>query len=272
MAPLNVPQTNNSVFACLSPISLGDIQQMDMSLSRLDCLFVAKVADQAERYHDVIAQLKDIINNTNAQLTVDERNLLSIAYKNLAANLRSSWRTIDTLQKKEALSSTRQQVKLMRVQKDRIEKDLDKLCRDVVDLLEKYLIPAASDGEEKVFYCKMRGDYYRYLAELTRLNSREDLGKTSLDAYKFAYRHALATLPPTHPTRLGLALNFAVYFHDIMRSPERACHLAKHAFDEAVAAAAADSQITLANIEDALMILQLMRDDLILWQGELSKE
>ncbi len=104
---------------------------------------------------DVIAQLKDIINNTNAQLDVDERNLLSIAYKNLAANLRSSWRTIDTLQKKEALSSTRQQVKLMRVQKDRIEKDLDKLCRDVVDLLEKYLIPAASDGEEKVFYCKM---------------------------------------------------------------------------------------------------------------------
>lgn len=104
---------------------------------------------------DVIAQLKDIINYTNAQLTIDERNLLSIAYKNLTANLRSSWRTIDTLQKKEALSSTRHQVKLMRVQKDLIERDLDKLCRDVVDLLEKYLIPAASDGEEKVFYSKM---------------------------------------------------------------------------------------------------------------------
>ena len=90
-----------------------------------------------------------------AQLTIDERNLLSIAYKNLTANLRASWRTIDALQKKEALSSTRQQVKLMRVQKDRIEKDLDKVCRDVVDLLERYLIPAASDGEEKVFYSKM---------------------------------------------------------------------------------------------------------------------
>ena len=104
---------------------------------------------------DVIAQLKDIISYTEAQLTIDERNLLSIAYKNLAGTLRASWRTIDALQKKEALSSTRQQVKLMRVQKDRIERDLDKLCRDVVDLLEKYLIPAASDGEEKVFYCKM---------------------------------------------------------------------------------------------------------------------
>ena len=100
-------------------------------------------------YEDVIAQLKDIINYNNAQLTIDERNLLSIAYKNLTANLRASWRTIDSLQKKQALLSTRQQVKLMRVQKDQIEKDLDNLCRDVVDLLEKYLIPAASDAPEE---------------------------------------------------------------------------------------------------------------------------
>ena len=103
----------------------------------------------------MIAQLKDIINDNNARLTIDERNLLSIAYKNLTANLRASWRTIDALQKKEALSSTRQQVKLMRVQKDRIEQDLDKLCKDAIDLLEKHLIPGASEGEEKVFYSKM---------------------------------------------------------------------------------------------------------------------
>ena len=103
----------------------------------------------------MIAQLKDIINDNNARLTIDERNLLSIAYKNLTANLRASWRTIDALQKKEALSSTRQQVKLMRVQKDRIEQDLDKLCKDAIDLLEKHLITGASEGEEKVFYSKM---------------------------------------------------------------------------------------------------------------------
>lgn len=79
------------------------------------------------------------------------------------------------------------------------------------------------------------------------------------------------TLPPTHPTRLGLALNFAVYFHDIMRSPERACHVAKHAFDEALAAVLADASIAMTNLEDALMILQLLKDDLILWHGEISK-
>ncbi|KAH9912625.1 14-3-3-like protein [Epithele typhae] len=243
---------------------------MDMSLSRLDCLFLAKIADQSERYHDVIAQLKDICNENEAQLTIDERNLLSAAYKNLTAKLRASWRTIDALQKKEALASTRQQVKLMRVEKDEIERDLDRLCRDLVGLLEQHLIPAASDGEEKVFYCKMRGDYYRYLAEL-KINSQEELGRLSLEAYKAAYKHAMATLVPTHPTRLGLALNFAVYFHDIMRSPERACHLAKHAFDEAIASALAEGASSVANLEDTLMILQLMRDDIILWQGEITK-
>ena len=103
----------------------------------------------------MIEQLKLIIGQHNAQLTIDERNLLSVAYKNLTATLRSSWRTIDALQKKEALSSSREQVKLMRVEKDQIEHDLDRLCRDLCDLLEKQLIPAANDGEEKVFYCKM---------------------------------------------------------------------------------------------------------------------
>ncbi|KAI0326661.1 14-3-3-like protein [Cubamyces sp. BRFM 1775] len=247
------------------------MSSINVTISRLDRLYLAKVADQAERYQDVIAQLKDIINTHGAQLTIDERNLLSIAYKNLTATLRSSWRTIDNLQKKEALSSSRQQVKLMRLQKEFIEKDIDALCRDVVDLLENTLMPAANDGEEKVFYSKMRGDYYRYLAELTRLNSKEELAKTSLDAYKFAYKHALVTLPPTHPTRLGLALNFAVYYHDILRSPERACHLAKHAFDEAVSAAS-ESPSMAANLEDSLMILQLMRDDLILWHSEIARD
>ena len=127
-----------------------------------------------------------------------------------------------------------------------------------------------SDRDRALAYTR-RGDYYRYLAELTRINSQEEQGRVSLEAYKLAYRHALATLAPTHPTRLGLALNFAVYFHDIMHSPERACHLAKHAFDEAVSAAVAEGTSAVHSLEDTLMILQLMRDDIVLWQGEISK-
>lgn len=76
------------------------------------------------------------------------------------------------------------------------------------------------------------------------------------------------TLEPTHPTRLGLALNFAVFYHDIWDSPERACYLAKHAFDEAITAAS-DMPAGQA-LEDSLTILQLLRDDMILWSGEIQ--
>ncbi len=42
-------------------------------------------------------------------------------------------------------------------------------------------------------------------------------------------------MQPTHPIRLGLALNFSVFYYEILNAPDRACHLAKQAFDDAIA-------------------------------------
>lgn len=148
-----------------------------MTLSRLDCLYLAKVADQAERHKgelssliiaedgskllmrmrslDVIVQMKDLINCAEAQLTIDERNLLSIAYKNITATLRSSWRSIDTLRRRRDAQYTPRQLVLIGREKEVIERELTDICKDITSLLEKYLIPASAGGEEKVFYCKM---------------------------------------------------------------------------------------------------------------------
>jgi len=79
----------------------------------------------------------------------------------------------------------------------------------------------------------------------------------------------LATLDATHPTRLGLALNFSVYYRDVLNSPERACHLAKHAFDEAVAVL---DEMPEQTYRDSLIILQLLRDDLTLWFKEMQEQ
>lgn len=59
-----------------------------------------------------------------------------------------------------------------------------------------------------------KGDYYRYLAEFAgQKEARNKYAEESLTAYKLAYMHALSVLEPTHPTRLGLALNFSVFYH-----------------------------------------------------------
>lgn len=223
---------------------------------------------------DVVAQIKHIIENFDPRLTVEERNLISVAYKNRTNNLRSSWRIVDTLEKMEASSATpSQRVGLIRSQREKIEQELADICLDIVHLLDRRLLPAATagDDEERVFYAKMKGDYYRYLAEFAQKKDRDRYAEESLLAYKHAYKDATATLEALHPTRLGLALNFSVFFHDVRKSPERACHLAKSALDDAVRAI-----VTLAlestSIRDSLMILQLLKDDLILWAQEIQTD
>jgi 14-3-3 protein epsilon len=238
--------------------------------SRTDHLFLAKLAEEAERYQDVIVQIKNLIHEFDAELTIDERNLLSVAFKNVTNALRNSWRIADALEKAQtSRSNPSEHLNLLRRQRERIELELTDVCKDIVSLLEEHLLPSAPPGEETVFYLKMKGDYYRYLAEFAQKRDRERYADFSLTAYKLAYRHALSTLEPTHPTRLGLALNFSVFYHDVIRSPERACHLAKHAFDEAINSL---NGATIGQaVRDSLMILQLLRDDMVLWLGEIRK-
>ena len=78
-----------------------------------------------------------------------------------------------------------------------------------------------------MFYYKMKGDYHRYLAEFATGNDRKEAAENSLVAYKAASDIAMTELPPTHPIRLGLALNFSVFYYEILNSPDRACRLAK---------------------------------------------
>ncbi|KAH9967064.1 14-3-3 protein [Lactifluus volemus] len=244
---------------------------VNTKISRADCLALAKLAEQAERWDDVIKQLKSIISYSDAHLTMEERNLLSIAYKHVTGTLRTSWRTIEGIEKQETVNgrATQREQALIRRQREKIENELADACRDLLNLLDRYLVPAAEPGEERVFYYKMQGDYYRYLAEFARRQDRERSAQLALEAYKASYKHAFSTLPPWHPTRLGVALNFSVYFHDVHGSPDRACHLAKHAFDEAVGAMHATPEHT---FRDSLMILQLLRDDIILWSAEMLQD
>jgi 14-3-3 protein epsilon len=83
--------------------------------------------------------------------------------------------------------------------------------------------------------CHRKGDYHRYLAEFAIGDKRQHSADKSLEAYKAATEVATTDLAPTHPIRLGLALNFSVFFYEILNSPDKACQLAKQAFDDAIA-------------------------------------
>ena len=89
------------------------------------------------------------------ELTVDERNLLSVAYKNVVGTRRASWRIISSIEQKEESKGTDKHVGTIRDYRQKIETELEKVCQDVLNVLDESLIPKAESGESKVFYHKM---------------------------------------------------------------------------------------------------------------------
>jgi len=258
-------------------------------------LGLARLAEAAERYPDMCTFMKKLVQEKSSSdskkaLEVEERNLLSVAYKNVVGSKRSSWRTL------QSGTFTDIPDDMVKKYKAKVEEELKDICRDVILLLgpnlagteeglksaaddaakaklmdeisaESLLKICAGDDESKrdhetyVFYLKMVGDYCRYLAEINDEIAKEYTDHYYNKAYEVADKH----LPETHPTRLGLALNYSVCYYEILKKPDKACKLAKEAFDGAI------EKLDTLNDEsykDSTLIMQLLRDNLTLWTSE----
>ena len=73
----------------------------------------------------------------------------------------------------------------------------------------------------------MKGDYYRYIGEYTEGEGNKKVAESALEAYDSATELAEKDLKTTNPIRLGLALNFSVFYYEIMNKPSKACEMAK---------------------------------------------
>jgi hypothetical protein len=222
-----------------------------------DLVYMARTAESAERYDDMCRFMRELVewsDRTKTALSSEERNLLSVAYKNVIGARRASWRTLNAESDASSPSS------LVLEYKSQVEKELKNICDDVLDLLENILVKNATERDEaRVFYLKMTGDYYRYLAESVTDQGHE---QSAANFYKQAFEIAEAELKPTHPIRLGLALNYSVCFYEILKDKNAACELAKSAFDEAISKL---DKLEEADYKDSTLIMQLLRDNLTLW-------
>lgn len=239
-----------------------------MAYTREENVYMAKLAEQTERYEDMVEHMKSVVE-TKEKLTVEERNLLSVAYKNIIGSRRASWRIITSLESKVAHSSSEDKdmkSKTIGKYRKKIEAELEEKCKDVLKLLDGVLASSDElDTESKVFYLKMKGDYHRYLAEFSCDDQKAEVKDASLTAYNKASDVAAEKLPAIHPVRLGLALNFSVFHYEIMNAPDVACALAKKAFDDALEEM---NEATDEVYKDSTLIMQLLRDNLTLWTSE----
>ncbi|KAF6775356.1 hypothetical protein AHF37_05411 [Paragonimus kellicotti] len=223
-------------------------------------LHIARTAETTERFTDMAAAMK-LLTEQKKPLGNEERNLFSVAYKNVVGARRSAWRVVSSIKMKHPDDEKSPINELLWT----IESELEAVCNEVLDLLQNHLISNETTDDGLVFYHKMKGDYFRYLAEVQTGDKRKESVEKSHQAYKEATDKANAVLSETHPIRLGLALNFSVFYYEIQNDPEKACELARKAFEDAISRL---DQIQNESYKDSTLIMQLLRDNLTLWQSE----
>lgn len=99
-------------------------------------------------------------NSSGMEMTVEERNLLSVAYKNVIGARRAAWRIISSLEQKGKDSGKESgkdhgKVETLKKYKETVEGELQSICDEILSLLEKDLIPNSQDNEARVFFHKM---------------------------------------------------------------------------------------------------------------------
>ena len=229
-------------------------------------VYLAMLAEQCNRFEEMVQFLEDMVKTRDKDLSSDERNLLSIAYKNSITSLRTALRTIMAYESKEKKKENSNFLPYIQEYKKKVESELVKACERVLQSIDGNLLSKASDSEAKVFYIKMKGDYNRYIAESVEGDLKDKVGKDALSAYQEASDNA-KDLPVLNPISLGLALNFSVFHYEVMNDHDTAIKIASDAYDKA--------SKELPNIDedaeenrDTVSIVNLLKENLDMWKSE----
>jgi 14-3-3 protein epsilon len=229
-------------------------------------VYLAMLAEQCTRFEDMMEFLEEMVKGKKDDLSSDERNLLSIAYKNTISLRRQALRTLLAYEMKERKKEDSPYLPYIIEYKKKIETELEQLCQRIIKNIDSYLLPKSTESEAKVFYHKMKADYYRYIAENVDGESKKAYADNSMKSYNEA-TEAANELNVANPIRLGLALNFSVFYYEVFSDQEKACKIAKDTLDLA--------KKELGNVDeddeehkDAYSIINLLQENLSMWTAE----
>ncbi|EFH65439.1 hypothetical protein ARALYDRAFT_895716 [Arabidopsis lyrata subsp. lyrata] len=248
-----------------------------MENERENLIYLAKLACLAGRYDDMMKSMRKVCEH-DIELSEEERDLLTTGYKNVMETKRASLRVISSIEKLEDSKGNDQNVKLIKGQQEMVKYEFFDVCNDILSLIDSHLqgrpgltnartgtahlIPSTTNVESTVFFIRMKGDYFRYMAEFGSDAERKENADSSLEAYKVAMEMAENSLAPTNMVRLGLALNFSIFNYEILKSIESACKLVKKAYDEAIAEL---DGLDKKKCEESIYIIEMLKYNLSAW-------
>ena len=221
-------------------------------------VFMARVAEQAQLYEDMVNFMTQALSLKGADISSDERNLCSVAFKNLIAAKRSACRQITTLLQNSKYARYKTQLFKYR---QSIQMQLVADCQRIINIVRSFVLTRRwCQGEAKAFFTKIIGDYSRYIAEITQ---DEKAKQEALKAYTEA---GLVALGPCNSIRLGLALNLSVFYYEVVKDPCKAIDVADKALADAIGGV---DELDEEDFKEAKGIIDLLKENLTLWkQGD----
>ena len=204
----------------------------------------------------------------NPKLNKEECDILSTGYKNMISDKRSSWKILQSMERKEKKIKSKI-IPQIREIKSHIEKEIRDVCNDLQALVDKYLLPNADDHENEVCFYKLKADYYRYICEFAVGKELEENLSKSDEFYKKAQNISIKNLPVNNCTRVGLALNYAIFLYEVKGEKKNAFDIAKKTFDESMKFV---DDLEKPKWRDTLIIIQLLKETLIFWSSEMNDE
>jgi hypothetical protein len=235
-------------------------QNIKMSIYEKN-IFNANIAELCERYEDMKEYLEDKIKSSERDLTHDERNLLSLAYMINFNTRRQALKKIISILIKEQKKENSLFIPSILEYKARVTNELTTLCKSIIFIVDNYLIKRAENVKDKVYYLKVRSNYLSHMAEFT-----EEASIAIEALHSFEQANELAKLLSCiHPLVLGLTLNLADFYFDVMKDKQNACKVVEEALDNA--------EVELIDIDrddesmrDSLSIIDLLKTNLKKWK------
>mmetsp|Transcript_17821 Transcript_17821/g.49426 ORF Transcript_17821/g.49426 Transcript_17821/m.49426 type:complete len:246 (-) Transcript_17821:20-757(-) len=226
-------------------------------------IVLAHISEHAGRYDDMRQYMKERCEMGPA-LGTEERDLLSVAYKGSLDLRREAYRTSQLIEQERRQENDIKEADLAVNFIQRVSAEMQEICNECLDVVGKCLAKADA-GEPRTFYLKLQADYNRYIAEFAEGSAKDVAIKKAKLYYAEAMKEADFHLLPTHPVKVGLCLNVAIFQHEVLEDIQLAIQTASEAHNAAMQSLEGMPEEA---FRDAMPNVSLLADNLAMWRGE----
>ena len=234
-------------------------------------LYLARISHLSGLTEETLKYMEELIKLKNGNITDEERNLLFSSLKKSINFRRESWRTVNALESKEIKNQASLLPRVTQLKQTLVE-EIKQYINKAIDLIDNYLLKNAKKDELKLIYAKIKGDYMRYIIELTPQENEEEINvlKEKADEnYKIGLNLSY-NLNNLNTNKIGLILNYTVFLYEFMKDFNNAYNIANDFYQKAIKSIN-DENIDLTSFKELNELLRLISDNINKWK-EISEQ